>query len=328
MSGPAESSQKASTAQDVRALASEWLERRVSEDWSDKDQAELDAWVAESATNKVAYMRVSAAWAKADRIVVLKTPSFRPAAPAQRKGIVSTSFQIAAALIVASAIGIGTTQYLSRPDGTVYSTAVGGHKTITLSDGSRIELNTDTSLRIALKDDRRNIVLDKGEAFFHVTHDSSRPFVVTVGSHRITDIGTEFVVRRQPGEVKVSLVEGRAQFENIGTTGSKPAVLAPGDVVVATSKDFSVTRKPVHDLDETMAWRHGSLIFFHTSLADAAKEINRYNEQKVVVADTHAARLKINGTFPVNDVRLFGRVAHVVLGVNVENKGGDVVISR
>lgn len=328
MNGPRENPQRTSAAHDVRARAAEWLERRVSDDWGNKDQAELDAWLAESATNKVAYMRVSAAWNKADRIVVLKTPAFRSAAPAPRKGIFSTSFRVAAALIAVSAIGIGAAQYLTKPDGAVYSTAVGGHKTITLSDGTRIELNTNTSLRIALKDDRRSVVLDKGEAFFQVTHDASRPFTVTAGNHRITDIGTEFVVRQEPGEVKVSLVEGRAQFENIGAAGSKPAVLAPGDVVVATAEDFRVTRKPVRELDETMAWRHGSLIFFHTSLAEAAKEINRYNEQKIVIADADAARLKINGTFPANNVRLFGRVAQVVLGVSVENKGGEVVISR
>jgi transmembrane sensor len=328
MSGGAENPQAKSAAHDVRARAAEWLERRVSNDWGENDQAELDAWLAQSATNKVAYMRVSAAWNKADRIVVLKTPPFRPTASAPRKAILSTSFRAAAALIVLSVIGIGTAQYLTKPDGTVYSTAVGGRKAVTLSDGTRIELNTDTSLRIALKNDRRGVVLEKGEAFFQVTHDASRPFVVTVGNHRVTDLGTKFVIRREPGEVKVSLVEGRAQFENIGETASKPAVLMPGDIVIANARDFSVARKPLRELGETLAWRHGSLIFFHTSLAEAAKEINRYNEQKVVIADADAARLKINGTFPANDVRLFGRVAHVVLGVSVENKDGEVVISR
>ncbi len=152
---------------------------------------------------------------------------------------------------------------------------------------------------------------------------------MTVGNHRITDIGTEFVVRRDASDVKVSLVEGRAQFERTDGTGTtKPAVLAPGDVVVATANTFTITRKSVPELNETLAWRHGALIFFHTSLAQAAEEINRYNEQKVVIADAAAARLQINGTFPANDVRLFGRVAHVVLGVNVENRSGEVVISR
>ena len=329
MSGPRENPQKTSAAHDVRARAAEWLERRVGDDWSDKDQADLDTWLAESATNKVAYMRVSAAWNKADRIIVLKAPAFRSAAVAPRKGIFLTSFRAAAALIAVSAIGIGAAQYLANPDGTVYSTSVGGHKTITLSDGTRIELNTGTTLRIALNDDRRSVVLDNGEAFFQVTHNASRPFVVTVGNHRVTDIGTEFVVRRDASDVKVSLVEGRAQFERtdgIGTT--KPAVLTPGDVVVATANTFTVTRQPVRELNETLAWRHGALIFFHTSLAAAAEEINRYNEKKVVIADTDAARLRINGTFPANDVWLFGRVAHVVLGVKVDNRNGEVVISR
>lgn len=329
MSGSAENPQYAPAAKDVRACASEWLERRVSEDWSNKDQAELDAWLAESVAHKVAYMRVSAAWDKADRLVVLHNAPFRPAFVSPRKGTFSASFRIAAALIALSAIGIGATQYFSKPDGETYATGVGGRKTITLVDGTRIELNTATALQIVLKGDQRNVVLDKGEAFFQVTHDASRPFTVTVGNHRITDLGTEFVVRRDASDVRVSLVEGRAQFERTDSaTASKPAVLLPGDVVVATANTFTVTRKPVRELNETLAWRRGALIFFHTSLAEAAEEINRYNKQKVVIADTDAARLQINGTFPANDVRLFGRVAHVVLGVKVDNRNGEVVISR
>ena len=274
-------------------------------------------------------MRVSAAWNKADRIVVLHKAPFRPAPVAPRKGILPASFRVAAALVVLSAIGVGTAKYLSRPDGTIYATGVGGHKTITLTDGTRIELNTDTTLRIALKDDQRNVVLDKGEAFFQVAHDAAHSFVVTVGNHRVTDLGTKFVIRRDASEVKVSLVEGRAQFERTDAAlASKPTILTPGDVLVATANTFTVTRKPVRELDNTIAWRRGALIFFHTTLADAAEEINRYNDQKVVIADADAARLQINGTFPANNVRLFGRVAHVVLGVSVENRGGEVVISR
>lgn len=328
MSGMGETVTGLSPAQIVRARAAEWLERSVSEEWSEQDQAELSAWLAQSPSHRIAYLRVRAAWNKADRIVVLKTQGFRKPASAPRKGGVSASFRFAAALIVAAAIGVGTAQYLTQPEGTVYATAVGGHKTITLTDGTRIELNTDTRLRIALGDNRRSVFLDRGEAFFQVTHDAARPFVVTAGNHRVVDLGTQFVIRREPGEVKVALVEGSAQFENIAASEAKPAVLAPGDVVVATAKDVHITRKPLRALDETLAWRHGSLIFFHTSLAEAAREINRYNEEKVVIADEGVGHLKINGTFPVNNVRLFGRVAHVVLGVKVENKGGEVVISR
>ncbi len=117
MSGSAGNPQNAAAARDVRARAAKWLERRVSEDWSQEDQAELDTWLAESATHKVAYMRVSAAWNKADRIVVLHKAPFRPAVGSPRKGILPASFRIAAALIVLSAIGVGAAQYLSKQEG-------------------------------------------------------------------------------------------------------------------------------------------------------------------------------------------------------------------
>ncbi|HYM34289.1 MAG TPA: hypothetical protein VET48_02780, partial [Steroidobacteraceae bacterium] len=96
----------------------------------------------------------------------------------------------------------------------------------------------------------------------------------------------------------------------------------------ATANMMTVSKEPTRDLNNELAWRRGVLVFFHTTLAEAAQELNRYNDRKIVIADADSAHLQINGTFPANDIRLFGRVAHVVLGVNVENRGNEIVISR
>src|SRR6185437_9337475 len=77
-----------------------------------------------------------------------------------------------------------------------YSTALGGHKTLALGDGSEIELNTDTVVRLP-KGVGRQVILEKGEAFFQVRHDDSNPFVVTTRSGRVVDLGTKFVIRQR-----------------------------------------------------------------------------------------------------------------------------------
>ncbi len=59
------------------------------------------------------------------------------------------------------------------------------------------------------------------------------------------------------------------------------------------------------------------LVFRHVTLADAAAEFNRYNRQKIIVTDPVASKLEIVGAFPANDLELFGRAAHRILGVPV-----------
>jgi transmembrane sensor len=104
--------------------------------------------------------------------------------------------------------------------------------------------------------------------------------------------------------------------------------LAPGDVAVATPGAMTVTKKPEASLADQLAWRQGLLIFNDTTLAEVAAQFNRYNSKKLVIADAATARLAIMGKFPVNDVDLFGRVAKAVLGVRVETRDSEVVISR
>ena len=70
------------------------------------------------------------------------------------------------------------------------------------------------------------------------------------------------------------------------------------------------------------------LVFKHTTLADAAAEFNRYNREKLVIADPAAAKLTIDGTFPTNDVGAFTDAAQTIFGLQVKNHGDEIVISR
>src|SRR6185312_12527900 len=77
-----------------------------------------------------------------------------------------------------------------------YATAVGGHRTLTLPDGTVIELNTDTVVSITNDLAQRRVWLTKGEALFEVKHDARHPFTVIASDHKVTDLGTKFVVRQ------------------------------------------------------------------------------------------------------------------------------------
>jgi len=317
----------APSAAEINARAASWLERRDSEDWNADDQIALDAWLAESRTHVAAYWRLKAAWAHASRLAALKPSEADETVRARR--ISPLFFKVAGGVAAAALVAVAGAFYLTAPRPQTYATTIGGHETLRLADGSRIELNTDTVLRLADSAHGREAWLEKGEAYFEIKHNAAHPFVLMAADHRVTDIGTKFVVRQDSNRLEVSLVEGRVRFESASRwNNARPALLAPGDVAVATANSMSVTKEPTQKLANELGWRRGVLVFKYTPLADAATEFNRYNHQQLIVADRAAARLSIVGTFGTTDVASFVAAAKSLFGLRVKQNGEETIISR
>jgi transmembrane sensor len=316
-------------ATDIDARAAEWLQRRQFWNWSDQDQAGIDAWLAESLVHQVAYWRLYAAWDRLERTVALRGSTHQRMSVVGRKRIWAVLAKVAVGVAMVATVVAGAMFFLSEPSRQTYATALGDHEIVTLADGSQIELNTDTVVQASVGPNERRIWLDKGEAYFQIKHDPTRQLVVIAGDHRIVDLGTKFLVRRDAGRLEVALVEGRAQFESSDVwTQKHSAVLVPGDVVVASANSVSVTRKLMQKVTAALGWRQGVLVFNYMTLADAAAEFNRYNREKIVIADPAVARMTIAGTFPTNGIRLFGAAAQRVFGLSVVHRGDEIVISR
>lgn len=316
-------------AKDIEAEAARWLESSVCEGWSSEQQEELNEWLAVSLSHRVAFVRLKAAWNETNRLAAL--------CPAASGDVERSPFLSrcsprlvlrVAAVVLLAIVGIAAYVNLSVPKSpSVYATPVGGHEIIRLSDGSTVELNTNTSLRVSVSADRRMVWLDRGEAYFQINHDPVRPFIVMAGTRRITDLGTKFVVRREPDRLKVAVVEGRVWLDAV--TGKAQSALVDADQsAVVTERSISITRKSGETLADSLGWRHGVLVFDDTTLADAVTEFNRYNHQKMVIADREAASQTIGGTFPKDNVEAFTRVARQILGLRISNNGKQIIISR
>src|SRR5262249_19706775 len=194
------------------AAATAWILRRDAGPWTPADATAFAAWLAESVGHRAAYFRLNAAWEETGRLqALIRGPSqhFFPAESAQEadpvasvpRGAGGTRWGTRALAIAASLLlAVGAAFFAWQGDlfhGNSYTTAIGGLRDITLSDDSRVILNTNSKLRIVFTPAERRIYLDEGEAFFKVSHDPSRPFVVSAGHSRIVAVGTEFSVRRQ-----------------------------------------------------------------------------------------------------------------------------------
>src|ERR1700724_1682824 len=106
----------------------------------------------------------------------------------------SASLRIRAAavvLVICGLVGWGVWRAWADP---TYTTGIGEQRIVRLDDGTRLSLNSGTRVRIAYDDSERRVELESGEAYFEVAHNPARPFIVTAANHRVTALGTVFVV--------------------------------------------------------------------------------------------------------------------------------------
>jgi transmembrane sensor len=222
--------------------------------------------------------------------------------------------------LAVAVIGLHSRPALSpQPSANTFDTGIGGHRIVPLADGSRIELNTATILRTVISKKRRDVWLDRGEAYFEVAHIEGSAFVVHAGPRMITVVGTQFSVRRDDEKVTVAVVTGRVRVEDTtpGTSSASVTVTA-GDVAIGLGSSTMLVSKPVAAVEDKLTWRDGRLVFDGTSLAEVADDFNRYNRQQLLISDPSVAAIRISGTFKASNVEAFVRLLKEAYGLKVE----------
>lgn len=311
----------------ISTQAGEWLIAKSTAEWSAEDQEKLDAWLAQSSAHTLAYWRLEAAWQSAGRLSVLRQPMRRGA----RITVTRKPYwfpRIAAVFGVLAIVGAGYGYFVGEPTVKTYSTALGGQKTLTLTDGSTIELTTNTTVRVALGQNR-HVWLDRGEAFFRVVHDAAHPFVIQSGGQRIIDLGTEFSVRHTNDVVKVAVLTGKVLVESAANDlRYEPVTLTSGETAIASLQSIRRVQTTEASVKQALSWRDNLLVFDDTPLSEVAAEFNRYNKTQIVIGDERVASLKVGGSFPTTGVQSFVRVAQHILKLHVEQRGDRTVLTH
>lgn len=210
------------------------------------------------------------------------------------------------------------------------STAIGEQRTLSLKDGTRVELNTNTQLLVRLERHTRTVILESGEAYFQVAQEQ-RPFIVIAGNRTIQALGTAFTVRRDEAadeSVTVTLIEGRVAVDtNTAAPGSpKFAVqhLNPGQRLrlrrhAAPTLDFAA-------IDKATEWMRGQLIFDHTPLSEAVAELNRYSTLKIRVASAQLGSIPVGGIFSISDSKSFARAIAETYDLRLVHQQGELLL--
>jgi transmembrane sensor len=145
MSNDSRSQSESDTAGErIRECAARWaIARREHETWTESNQLELDNWLAQSPVHMVSYLRIQSAWDRADRLAAMRTPSRKTVID----GVKPLLLRFSTAVLALAIVGfVAFSIVLPKSGEKAFSTPIGGSATVTLADGSQIELNTSTAI--------------------------------------------------------------------------------------------------------------------------------------------------------------------------------------
>jgi len=311
---------------DIVAEASAWFIEFRAGDITASTCAGFHEWLRRSPEHIQAYIEIAAGWAElptADPEGRLYIPTLikraresqeenvvalSPWAPARlRRRRLSVRAWAASLAGVAILVGAGAWFTLYRAD--TFSTGLGEQRAVRLADGSTIELNALSTVRVRLSHKERDIDLTEGQALFYVAKDPARPFIVHSGTTTVRAVGTQFDVYRKENGTVVTVVEGRVAVAHSDSSRFAPNQLAPalflvaGEQVTMPAKSPPTAEpKPKHaDVAVATAWAQKRLIFEETPLASVVEEFNRYNTRRLVISDPELRSMGISGVYSSTD---------------------------
>ena len=297
------------------------------------DHTALDAWLAGDPARRALLARYREFGADLERrlpALVAAGAVTMPAPPAvPRPG---PWLRWAAPVVLAAAAAAALLLWTGRAptQSADVATPLAQRQTLTLADGTQVDLNAQTNLRIEIGPKERRVRLAAGEAFFAVRKDPARPFLVetSAGSVRVT--GTRFDVRTEAADVfEVTVVEGTVQARpgDAGGLAAAPVRLTAGDRLSAGPDGVAVHPLSSAALDAALAWRQGQIVFDGVLLREALARFGRYHGRGIS-ASAGAAELRIGGRFSLDDLDGFFAALEEVLPVRVtRNQNGTVQVS-
>ncbi|HEY0609255.1 MAG TPA: FecR domain-containing protein [Chitinophaga sp.] len=169
------------------------------------------------------------------------------------------------------------------------TTPRGGQFRLTLPDGTKVWLNSASSLRYptAFNDKDRRVEL-QGQGYFEVAQNAAQPFKVKVNTMEVQVLGTGFDIMAYGDEatVNTTLVEGSVQVKE----GSNSRLLKPGQQAVLNQDKHTLTVQEA-DIQKIIAWKNGLFVFNNMTLAAILREVARWYDVEIVYTVTPSAEL-------------------------------------
>jgi transmembrane sensor len=262
---------------------------------------------------------------------VVPFPPATESAPRQRPRRSLAWAGVAAALLLGTFIGWRT---LLRPPEIHYTTTVAGYERARLEDGSTLELNAASAVRVQFSAAERRVQLEAGEVHFAVAHDATRPFIVNAGGVSVRAVGTAFNVRyAADGAVEVIVTEGRVRVGQAGpassAAASAPLVAAGERLVLPKQAPPPVVEKVAPaTLRAALAWQARLADFADAPLGDVVARFNTRCRVQLILADPALADRRIGGTFALDEAEAFVRLLERDGEIVGERRGENEIYLR
>lgn len=238
-------------------------------------------------------------------------------------------FRYAAVIILSFALG-ALLIYLSgvrfhEPGMASISSPRGQITSLKLFDGSTVWLNSESTIRYSSDFNTGNReVYVEGEAYFEVTHDEKRPFIVHLENSWIKVFGTSFNVKAYPGsgQVEAVLMEGKIGF----TGNNQSVVLEPCERVVFFFGSGEIVKDQV-DLEKTLAWKKGKYYYSNEKLPAIVRQLQRWYDVEFVYDEHELSRYNFTGVINHDkSIRYNMELIELTNKINVEFEGDRVII--
>lgn len=273
-----------------------WFARLQDAEATEADWRAFTDWVAASPEHGAAYDVLERLWVDLDEVETapaaapLLLPANDHVRPTRRRAWLYPAAGIAAAAVLA----VGLWPYLGHP-AEIYRTT-GEPLTVQLADGSTVQLNRHSEMRVRLAPGDRRVVLTDGEAAFDVAHDAARPFVVEADGREVRVLGTAFDIVSHDDEFSVGVERGVVA---VTTRAAKTAVRLTAGGRVRQDGDAPAQVDMV-DPAAIATWRSGVLVYRAATLDQVGQDLSRYFDKPVKVSAS-ARGLRFTGALRIAD---------------------------
>ncbi|MBS0224127.1 MAG: FecR family protein [Proteobacteria bacterium] len=265
----------------------------------ENDRLAFERWRQADADHEAAWKRAQAVWSKADILKLgLAQSSAKNAVPLSLTDSRSRIgrrrwLQAAGGAVMASSAAFLATRPALWPD---YRTSPGERRTVTLLDGSIVELGGASALSVSFSGVSRRLELLAGEAFFSVARDTARPFIVEAVQGRTRAIGTAFNIKRIDDSIIVTVVE--RQVEVSTDLDARIEKVTQGQQVRYRAGHLKAPQPA--DLLSVEGWRHGRLVFQDAPLGEVVADLERCLGGRIIFANSRLRALPVTAVFDAN----------------------------
>jgi transmembrane sensor len=233
-------------------------------------------------------------------------PTLTAAVPEKKKFKRSLFYKIAASILLLLATGYFTIQYSQKEalhflTFDVQSTPKGKQSRLILSDGTTVWLNSKSQLKYPtdFADEAIREVFLEGEAFFEVTEDSTKPFIVRTSSASIKVLGTAFNVKSYSNDpfIETTLVKGKVSISTKQNKRDKEVVLLPHQQARIDKATRQIQLQKIIHTETYTSWTEGWIIFENEPFAKIKETLERWYNVTIVLEDQHSLSCTFSGKF-------------------------------